>query len=76
MSKLMSRLERLEQFVRQGAEIKNEALALQQRERNMNIEMNRWIEQEIGIKGDFTMPELLKKVLETSFEPVGKIIAP
>lgn len=75
MSLVMKRLEKLEYFSSEGKAIKAEQAKIIQREGNLNQELGRWIEQELGLKGEFTMPDLLKVVLETSFEP-KRIIAP
>lgn len=71
MSKVMERLEKLEQFSRKTREAE---LALQ----NVNNEFDQWFKTEFGF-GEHNRPQrmsdIIKVVLESSIEP-SRIIAP
>lgn len=74
MSKLMTRLEKLNYFTSKNDEFRKRAEALQAEMQNADKEFNAWLETDLGVKGQLHLSDVIKKALETSYEP--RIIAP
>lgn len=75
VSKVMERLKKLEEFDTRGAAIRARAQAIQNESQNLDVEFTKWLETELGLKGNHHISEILKIALETSFEP-SRIITP
>ena len=76
MSKIMKRLEKLNDIHNRGANIKARAMGLQAESQVLDDELGKWLQEELGLSGQHHISEILKVALETSIEPKPKIITP
>lgn len=70
MSKLMTRLEKLQYFIAKQNEFKTRADAIQIEAQATQREFDEFLTKEFGIEGQVHLADVLKKALETSYEPI------
>lgn len=70
MSKLMNRLEKLDYFTTKQREFKTRLSALQIEMQATDKEFDDFLKAELQIEGQVHLSDVLKKVLETSYEPI------
>lgn len=74
MSKLMTRLEKLNDFKNRGDNLRARTVGLQAEGQALDTEFGDWLKTEFGLTGQHHVSEILKVALETSVEPTPRII--